>query len=105
MQWLYISLHSRGQPRRCLWASYFYRPILGPNKRSIMGGNMKKALFLSMILGGSIMLLPSVEANAATPSANVAAPQIRVQIGQNRRNRRIRRVENRRIRTVTTTRV
>ena len=66
---------------------------------------MKKALFLSMILGGSIMLLPSVEANAATPSANVTAPQIRVQIGQNRRNRRIRRVENRRIRTVTTTRV
>ena len=55
---------------------------------------MKKALFLSMILGGSIMLLPSVEVNAAAPSANVAAPQIRVEIGQNRR-----------IRTVTTTRV
>ena len=47
---------------------------------------MKKALILSLILGSSIVLLPTVEANAAT-SLSSATPQIVIQTRRYRRNR------------------
>jgi hypothetical protein len=48
---------------------------------------MKKALVLSLILGGSILFIPSAEATAAA-APSVGDPQIRVVIGNNGRNRR-----------------
>jgi len=63
---------------------------------------MKKAIVLSLMLGSSIVLLPSFEAKAATPVAVPGEPQIIVQTGRQRRERRW---NNRRVRTVTTTRV
>jgi hypothetical protein len=60
---------------------------------------MKKFLVLSLMVGAGIFALPSVEAKAATTA--VEAPQIRVQIG----NQRNRRWNNRQRRVVTTTRV
>jgi hypothetical protein len=47
---------------------------------------MKKLLTISALLGSLIIFAPSQEANAAS-AANVAAPQIRIQLG-NQRNRR-----------------
>jgi len=63
---------------------------------------MKKAIVLSLMLGGSILALPSVEANAATPSVNAGEPQIVIQTGRRNRDRRW---NNRRTRTVTRTRI
>ena len=62
---------------------------------------MKKALVLSLMLGSSIVMLPSFEAKAATPAAVSGEPQVIVQT----RRYRSRRWNNRRARTVTTTRV
>jgi len=48
---------------------------------------MKKFLVFSLMFGAMAFVVPSVEAK--TGAASVAAgPQIQVQIGQNRRNRR-----------------
>jgi len=53
-----------------------------------------------MILGTAVVFVPSIE--AAPTATAITSPQIRVQIGRNRRyNRRY----YRRVRTVTTTRV
>jgi hypothetical protein len=60
---------------------------------------MKRALILSLVLGTAVIALPAVDVNAATTNA-VTEPQIRVQIGRNRN----RRWNNRRTRTVTSTR-
>jgi hypothetical protein len=62
---------------------------------------MKKAIVLSLMLGSSIVMLPSFEARAATPAAITDEPQVMVQT----RRYRNRRWNNRRARTVTTTRV
>ena len=48
---------------------------------------MKKLLTISALLGSLIFFAPSQEAKAAS-AANVAAPQVRIQIGNQRRNRR-----------------
>ncbi|HEX8368493.1 MAG TPA: hypothetical protein VF604_08125 [Pyrinomonadaceae bacterium] len=48
---------------------------------------MKKLLTISALLGSLIIFAPSQEAKAAS-AANVAAPQIRIQLGNQRRNRR-----------------
>ncbi len=63
---------------------------------------MKKFLVFSAMLGAMIFAVPSVEAKSAATSAS-ADPQIRVRIGDQRRNRG--RWNNRRTRTVVTTRV
>jgi hypothetical protein len=60
---------------------------------------MKKALILSLVFGAGVVMLPAVDANAATANS-VGEPQIRVQIGNNNR----RRGWNRRTRVVTSTR-
>lgn len=65
-----------------------------------MGGIMKKALILSLMLGAAVVALPATDANAATTNS-IGEPQINVQIGRNRR----RGWNNRRTRIVTTTRV
>ena len=59
---------------------------------------MKRALILSLMLGAGLIALPAVDANAATANS-IGEPQIRVQIGNNRR-----RNWNRRTRVVTSTR-
>ena len=61
---------------------------------------MKKLLAMSLLVGAGMFALPSGEANAATTA--VSAPQIRVQIGGNNRNRRW---NNRTRRVVTSTRI
>lgn len=48
---------------------------------------MKKLLTISALLGSLIIFAPSQEAKAAS-AANVAEPQVRIQIGNQRRNRR-----------------
>lgn len=60
---------------------------------------MRKFLVLSLMLLTSVIAIPSVEAKTTSVTA-AAGPQIRVQIGQNRRGR-----WNRRVRTVTRTRI
>jgi len=52
---------------------------------------MKRALILSLMLGAGVIVLPAVDANAATANS-VGEPQIRVQIGNNRRRGRTRTV-------------
>ena len=59
---------------------------------------MKKLILSALILGTSIVVVPSIEAKTTTTNMN-ADPQIRVQIGRNNRRR------YRRARTVTTTRI
>lgn len=56
---------------------------------------MRKLLVLTLMLAASVIAIPSVEAKTTAVTA-AAAPQIRVQIGQNRRRAR---------RTVTRTRI
>ena len=58
---------------------------------------MKKFLVFSLMLGTMAFDVPPVEAKAKG-AAVAAEPQINVQIGRNRRN-------NRRVRTVTRTRI
>jgi hypothetical protein len=58
---------------------------------------MKKAIITALIFGSAVLALPAVEANAATTATSVGEPQIRVQIGRNRRNRRTRTVTRTRI--------
>lgn len=60
---------------------------------------MKKFLILSLMLGTMAFVIPSVEAKTSSPA--ITAPQVRIQIGRNRRNRRW----NRQRRVVTTTRI
>lgn len=66
---------------------------------------MKKFLTLSLLLAAAIFAVPSAEAKTnnvtGLVSANAVAPQIRVQLGQNR-NRRIR---NNRVRVVNQVRI
>jgi hypothetical protein len=62
---------------------------------------MKKAIVLSLMLGSAIVMLPSFEARAATPAAITGEPQVMVQTRRYRNGR----WNNRRARTVTTTRV
>jgi hypothetical protein len=59
--------------------------LSGPKELSNKGGNMKKALILSLILGSCVVILPAVNANAASPY--VGKPQIRIQLGGNNRRR------------------
>ena len=59
---------------------------------------MKKLILSALILGTSIVVVPSIEAKTTSTNMN-ADPQIRVQIGRNNRRR------YRRARTVTTTRI
>src|ERR1044072_1073731 len=59
---------------------------------------MKKLILSALILGTSIVVVPSIEAKTTATNMN-ADPQIRVQIGRNNRRR------YRRARTVTTTRI
>jgi hypothetical protein len=59
---------------------------------------MKKLLISAIMLGTSVVFVPSIEAKATAMSAS-ADPQIRVQIGRNNRRRW------RRARTVTSTRI
>ena len=61
---------------------------------------MKKLLILPAMLGAMVFAVPSAEAKSTTASAS-AEPQINVRIGQPRRGRMM----NRRVRTVTTTRI
>ena len=61
---------------------------------------MKKFLVFSLMFGAMAFIVPSVEAKTGAASISVD-PQIRVRIGQNRRNNRF----NRRVRTVTQTRI
>lgn len=51
---------------------------------------MKKLLTISALLGSLIIFAPSQEAKAAS-AANVAEPQVRIQIGRNNRQWRNRR--------------
>jgi hypothetical protein len=60
---------------------------------------MKKLILSALILGTSIVAVPSIEAKT-TSAASAADPQIRIQIGRN--NRRYRRGMRR---TITTTRI
>lgn len=61
---------------------------------------MKKLLATAMIIGSGLIAVPSLQAAPTTGMSASLDPQIRVQIGRNRRyrNRRVRRV-------VTTTRI
>jgi hypothetical protein len=59
-----------------------------PNGTFIKGGEMKKALILSMIFGCSIVLLPPIETRAATAPALNAEPQIIIQTRRERRYHR-----------------
>lgn len=61
---------------------------------------MKKFLVFSLMVGAMAFVVPSAEAKTAAASVT-ADPQMRVQIGQNRRNNRY----NRRVRIVTRTRI
>lgn len=65
---------------------------------------MKKVILSALILGTSIVAVPAIEAktSASTLTAN-ADPQVRIQIGRNRRYNRWERRGMRRV--VTTTRV
>jgi len=62
---------------------------------------MKKLILSVLILGTSIVAVPSIEAKT-TSAASVTDPQIRVQIGRNNR-RYYRRWERRGLRRVVTT--
>jgi len=57
---------------------------------------MRKLLVLSLMLVASVIAIPSVEAKTTAVTA-AAGPQIRVQIGGRQRNRRIRTVTKTRI--------
>src|SRR6476620_6912455 len=65
---------------------------------------MRKLIAMSLLVGAGLFAMPSTEANAATNT--VAAPQVRVVVGE-RQNRRWnnRRWNNRQRRVVTTTRI
>jgi hypothetical protein len=66
---------------------------------------MKKFLVFSAMLGAMAFAAPSIEAKTAT-AATAADPQVRVRVEQTRRGRRINnRWNNRRTRTVVTTRI
>ena len=60
---------------------------------------MKKLLIAALILGSAVFAVPSAEAKTTSISSG-SAPQINVQIGPQRR-----RWNNRRVRTVTRTRI
>jgi microcystin degradation protein MlrC len=57
---------------------------------------MRKLLVLSLMLVASVIAIPSVEAKTTAVTA-AAGPQIRVQIGGRQRNRRVRTVTRTRI--------
>jgi hypothetical protein len=60
---------------------------------------MKKFLALSLLLGSSVMFAPSAEAktNNSLTATNAVEPQIKIQIGNGRRNQRVRTVTRTRI--------
>jgi hypothetical protein len=60
---------------------------------------MKKFLALTLLLGTSIMFVPSAEAKNINgfATANSVEPQIKIKIGGNQRNRRVRTVTRTRI--------
>lgn len=60
---------------------------------------MKKFLALTLLLGASVIFVPSIEAKTNSVAAlnNSADPQIRVQLGGRQRNRRVRVVNRTRI--------
>ncbi|HVE57846.1 MAG TPA: hypothetical protein VNB22_13525 [Pyrinomonadaceae bacterium] len=60
---------------------------------------MKKFLALTLLLGASVIFVPSIEAktNSVATLNNSAVPQIRVQLGGRQRNRRVRIVTRTRI--------
>jgi len=60
---------------------------------------MKKLLITALMLGTAVFAVPSIEAKT-TAAASASAPQINVQIGRQRRAG-----WNRRVRTVTRTRI
>jgi hypothetical protein len=61
---------------------------------------MKKFLSLAMILGAGIVAVPSIEAKSTAGTPAMSDPQLRIQIGRNRRYGGYRRM-----RTFTTTRI
>ncbi|HYJ90780.1 MAG TPA: hypothetical protein VEV84_05705 [Pyrinomonadaceae bacterium] len=61
---------------------------------------MKKLLVTAMIFGSGILAVPSIQAAPTAGMSASADPQIRIQIGRNRRYNRFRRM-----RTVVTTRI
>jgi len=61
---------------------------------------MKRLLATAMIIGSGIVAVPSLQAAPSAGTSLSADPQIRIQIG---RNRRYRRWENRGMRRVVTT--
>lgn len=63
---------------------------------------MKKLLVLTLMVGSIAFVVPSAQAKTAAATAIAADPQIRVQVGPQRRNNR--RV-NRRVQTRTYTRI
>src|SRR5215204_5033322 len=68
-------------------------------------GKMKKFLVFSAMLGTMVFAVPSIEAKSTAASAS-ADPQVQISIGQPRRGRyQNSRWNNRRTRTVVTTRV
>jgi len=66
---------------------------------------MKKLILSALILGASIAVVPSIEAKTTSGMSAASDPQIRVQIGRNRRYNRWDRRYNRRVRTVVSTRI
>ena len=66
---------------------------------------MKKFILSALILGASVVVVPSIEAKTTAGMSTAVDPQIRVQIGRNRRYNRWDRRYMRRARTVVSTRV
>jgi len=64
---------------------------------------MKKLILSALILGASVVMVPSIEAKTTSGMSAAADPQIRVQIGRNRRYNRWNRRYMRR--TVVSTRI
>jgi hypothetical protein len=64
---------------------------------------MKRLLIAAIILGTSIVAVPSTEARSVTNSVTASDPQVRIQIGRNRRYNR--RYYRRGARSVVTTRI
>jgi hypothetical protein len=60
---------------------------------------MKKFLALTLLLGASVIFVPSIEAKTSNTTAlnNAASPQISIRLGNQRRNRRARVVTRTRI--------
>jgi hypothetical protein len=91
--YVYDILQIRGERHEAHLASYSYSPRVRTNQEAIM----KKLILSAALLGSIAIAVPAAEARTSS-TASVDAPQIRVQIGRNRRNFR-------RTRVVTSTRI